>query len=521
MSGPATRLSNPLFQAQGPCFSKRKRWHRFALALTAAGCAPFGVLASPQNQVMPTVRPSTPAVLPPAKDHPAAAVAEHGGVVPPEPAPKPVPINLDTVLRLAESQNAQIAIARARLEEACADKSLADKGWLPTVYVGTAYYRHEGGIADEEGSLVHSSFGSIFAGVEITSRLDLKEFVFQKVNAERQVRQQRGEISRVTSETLLDASSTYVDILAARTGEAIARSMKKDLENLLERTQKLASTEPGARIEVNRVQAQLQATERIIVEMRQDSVRAAFKLAYVLGLDPSTTELIPVDDELIAFDLVDVSPPVSELVARALTSGPGVREMESLLALINETMQRSQGCGKYMPIFETRVDEGAFGTGPGDDMRWDNRLDLGLQVRWNLTNAFTAKEQRRILDAKSQQAHLAYQDLRGKLTAGVQESREAIIQGREQMKLGKEQIQSAREAHRLSDERLRNTLPGSSASEVLLSLQALSAAQGSYLNAIRGYDKAQLRLMVLVGAAMGPIPDCCKESRQFSLHHRK
>jgi outer membrane protein TolC len=146
-------------------------------------------------------------------------------------------------------------------------------------------------------------------------------------------------------------------------------------------------------------------------------------------------------------------------------------------------------------------------------MRWDNRFDLGLQVRWNLTNLFTAKDQLRILDAKSQQAHLAYQDLRGKLTAGVEESREAIVQGREQMKLGKEQIKSAREAYRLSDERLRNNLQGATASEVLLSLQSLSAAQGGYLNAIRQYDKAQLRLLVLVGAAFGPTPDCCNRSR--------
>jgi outer membrane protein TolC len=434
-------------------------------------------------------------------------------VVPPEPAPKPVPINLDTVLRLAESQNAQIALARARLEEACAEKSLADKGWLPTLYVGTAYYRHEGGIADFEGNLIHSSYGSLFAGVEINSRLDLKEFVFQKVNAQRQVLQQRGQISQVTSETLLDASSTYIDILAARTGEAIAASLKKDLESLLERTQKLASTEPGARIEVSRVQAQLQATERMVHEMREQAARVAFKLAYLLGLDAGSTQLIPVDDELIAFDLVDVSPPASELVSRALTTGPGVREMEGLLALINQSMEKSKGCGRFIPIFETRVDEGAFGTGPGDDMRWDNRLDLGLQVRWNLTNLFTAKEQRRVLDAKSQQAHLAYQDLRGKLTTGVQESREAIIQGREQMRLGKDQIKSSREAYRLSNERLQNNVQGSTASEVLLGLQAVSAAQAGYLNTVRQYDKAQLRLLVLVGAAFGPTPDCCNRSR--------
>ena len=46
------------------------------------------------------------------------------------------------------------------------------------------------------------------------------------------------------------------------------------------------------------------------------------------------------------------------------------------------------------------------------------------------------------------------------------------------------QITEARRAHKLSSERLKNNVPASSASEVLLSLQALSLAQSSYVNAL-------------------------------------
>src|SRR5262245_48666777 len=41
-----------------------------------------------------------------------------------------VPITLDTVLRLAEEQNRQIALARERVNEACAEKNLAGLSWL-------------------------------------------------------------------------------------------------------------------------------------------------------------------------------------------------------------------------------------------------------------------------------------------------------------------------------------------------------------------------------------------------------
>src|SRR5205085_5040776 len=125
----------------------------------------------------------------------------------------------------------------------------------------------------------------------------------------------------------------------------------------------------------------------------------------------------------------DASVPSSELVAQVLASGPGIREMEGLLALIQESTERSAGASKYLPIFEVRMAEGGFGAGAGDRMDWDNRWDLGLQARWNLSDFFTRCERQRALQAKVQQAHLAYQDLRGKLTLGVQDSHETIVAG--------------------------------------------------------------------------------------------
>src|SRR5205823_12712626 len=132
---------------------------------------------------------------------------------------------------------------------------------------------------------------------------------------------------------------------------------------------------------------------------------------------------------------------------------------------------------------------------------WDNRLDVGLQARWNLMELATARDRQRLVQAKTEQAHLAYQDLRGKLTAGVQESRDAVMSGKEQIRLTEEQIKEARLGHELSEKRIQNFVPGSSYGEVLLSLQSIVLSQGSYLSTVRDYDKAQLRLLILLGSA--------------------
>jgi outer membrane protein TolC len=424
-----------------------------------------------------------------------------------------VPITLDTVLRLAEGQNTQISLARARVDEANAQRDLASAGWLPNLYVGTAYYRHEGGITlDGTGTFTSSSFSTLFAGAELHSELDLKEYAYKKVNAERAVWQQRGELTKISSETLLDAANTYIDLLAARTGEAIALSIQQEVERLHQRAQKLVGPEPGSAVELHRVEAQLHAVKRTIVNFQEQAARASAKLVYLLGMAPCVT-LVPADERLVPLDLVDVSVPVCQLVDQVLVNGPGIQETEGMLALVQESMRKAQGPGKYIPILETRMAEGGFGSGPGDSQTWDNRWDFGITARWNLTSLCTRSERQRILQAKNAEAQLAYRDLREKLTASVEESREAILGEREQIHLSEQQTQEARTASQLSWQRLTLGVGGdtgrrATSSEVLQDLQGLAQSQASLLQALREYDKAEVRLMILLGWASSHAPAC-------------
>src|SRR5262249_2443787 len=131
------------------------------------------------------------------------------------PANRTLPITLDTVLRLAEHGNAKIEQSRVKVDASMSAAS-ASCSWLPTVYAGTAYYRHEGGIQNFDGTFIHSSTGALFPGLQINSEFDIREQTFKRVDAERKMWQDRAEGSQVTSETLLDAANTYFDLLTAR-----------------------------------------------------------------------------------------------------------------------------------------------------------------------------------------------------------------------------------------------------------------------------------------------------------------
>ena len=222
--------------------------------------------------------------------------------------------------------------------------------------------------------------------MELDAQVDLRDIAFQQVNAERKVWQQRGELSRITNETLLDAANTYIDLLTARTGEAVARELLKFQQEQLERAEGLLKAEKTAytRLGVEAIESSISGLRQTILRLHQQGDAASAKLAYLLGLGPCV-ELVPVDGRLVPFSLVDATPPTCDLVAQALTNGPGVRELEALLGVIQNAIDKAQGCGKYLPTFQARMDEGAFGAGPGDSMSWDNRWDLVVQARWNLT----------------------------------------------------------------------------------------------------------------------------------------
>ncbi|HEX5270716.1 MAG TPA: TolC family protein, partial [Gemmataceae bacterium] len=386
-----------------------------ALPLVALGCA----AESPALAQVPTTRAAAPEVVAPAP--PAAEV-------------KTLPIGLDTVLRLAEGQNGQIALAREKVREAYAGQDLAKSAWLPQINVGTAYYRHEGGIQNEDGTLTHSSFGGVLAGMEVVGKIDLHEAVFAQVDAERKVWQQKGELSRVTSETLLDAASTYIDLMTARTGEAIIRRTVHDEEEILEQARGLAKAEPGVQFLVEGFESESAVLRQNAAKLRRQGDAAATKLAYLLGLGPGV-ELVPVDGWLIPIELVDPNTPAQELIARATTNGPGVRELQGLLALITAAREKAKGCGKFLPTVEVGALEGLFGAGPGGRMDFDNRLDVVVQARWNLTGLFTAKDQQRVADSRVRQVELSYEDVRAKLAAGVEEARQASLGGREELAL--------------------------------------------------------------------------------------
>jgi outer membrane protein TolC len=112
----------------------------------------------------------------------------------------------------------------------------------------------------------------------------------------------------------------------------------------------------------------------------------------------------------------------------------------------------------------------------------------------------TSKQQQRAAVSRLSQAHLALDELRAKLSAGVQEAREAIRSNGEQIRSGQQSVEHAEKSYKFLNELLKSVpQKDRTLADVLRALLALKQAQQDYLMAINNYDKAQIRLLLLLG----------------------
>ena len=443
--------------------------------------------------------PARPRLLPPVAVDGAVAVT-NASDEPAEKKPRPIPISLDTVLRLAQDQNGQVRIARLRLDDAENDQQAVRKHWFPEISMGMTTARHDGGIQDFQGNLLQTHYSSTLAGIEFSGKYDWKEQLYRRVEAERRVWQQKGELSKLTSENLLEACSTYISLLAARDGIVVSLKTEDGLKKLLEQSQKLAKVDNGLQVEVSGIERELMAQTVLTVKLREAGKGAAAKLAYLVGLDPCC-EFLVADSRLAPIHLVNANQPVHKLVDQALTLGPGVRELEGLLRSVEAARDANYGLSHWLPTVELNLVEGGFGASPGaQSYNWANRFDVGVRLRYNFSEIAVSKQKRRQADSTIEQVHLSVQDLRAKLTLGVQEARDAIHSGIEQVALAEKHIQYAEKSHELSETRFEKRIKGASSTEVLVALRSLGAARLERLQAVRDLNRAQLRLFVLVGA---------------------
>jgi outer membrane protein TolC len=467
----------------------------------------LGVACSQIAPGIPVTAPSAdenfrPPLAPDSKFRLTAASSDHT-------VPQAMPISLDAVLGLSEQYNPQIIVAKTKVRAAFSEKELAAARWLPDVYIGVGYFQHDGGIQLQQGPIIDSNTNALGVGPNISFSYDPREYTYRQLIAMRKVWQENGDLSKITFEQTLDASTTYIDLLAAHTALSISMELQKSLESLHAEAKKAHEILKTAPIELEEQRIQQEINTQIQNQRKlQGRINAACaRLAYLLGLDLNTV-LLPVDTQMVAFHIVDISPPLEALVAQSLANGPGIRDLQGILSVIQTGLGQSRTISRFAPQVDVQVGEGLFGAGVLGGMGYDNRFDLAVQARWNLTELLHGQRKRQVAMDQMNQVAWTQQELRARLTMGVQESRTTILSSSSQFTLAEDQIRDAKTMLESVKVLKLKQAEGITYSQIMLAEQAVAKAQLNYVELLQEFDKAELRLMILLGpgAKCPPMP---------------
>jgi outer membrane protein TolC len=423
-------------------------------------------------------------------------------------------INLPTALQLAQANPLDIALAGQRLEAAVAQHERAKSLWLPTLYGGMDYARHDGRIQDIVGNVFGTSRHSLMFGTGAGAVFSLSEAFRAPLAARQLVRAREADVQATVNDAFLAVAEAYFGVQQARGEVAGAADAVARATDLLQRAEKLTPALAPA-LEASRARTELSRRKQALETAYERWHIASAELARLLRLQPGVL-VDPVEPPHLDIQLLDIRQPVDELIPVALTNRP---ELASRQAFVEATLQRLKQ-ERQRPLIPSvllrgnatnpggTLSGGAFGGGVNGDMKnFGSRHSFDLQIVWEFQNLLAgnkaAVKERR---AENQQAVLELFRTQDRIAAEVVQALAQAKAAAVRMKEAREGVQFAKETTEQSLEGLRQTRRAGDLvvlvvrpSEAVSAVQGLAQAFADYYTAIADHNRAQFRLYRALG----------------------
>lgn len=434
-----------------------------------------------------------------------------------KPHDQPLPINLPTALALAQARPIDIQLAGQRLEQALAQEQRARTLWLPTIYSGVAYNRHDGQLQDVAGNIFGTSKQSFMAGAGPAALFSFADAYYAPLAARQDVAARQASVQSAQNDSLLAVAEAYFSLQQARGEFAAAQDTVARAEEVARRAEKLAKGLISP-VEASRARAEL-SRRRLALSIARERWRvASAQLTRLLRLDP-LARVEPTEPPHVQVTLVSVEQSVDALIPLALTNRP---ELAAQQALVQATLTRMRQ-EKMRPLIPSllvrgtstpqgTLSGGVFGGGLNSDMsKFSARSDYDVQMVWELQNLgfgnFAKTRERR---AENQVALWELLQLQDRVAAEVVQAHAQAQEASGRIKDAEAGVKDALELTEKNIEGMNATRSVGAGvgetvllivrpQEVVAAVQALNQAYLDYYAAVADYDRAQFRLYRALG----------------------
>jgi outer membrane protein TolC len=446
-------------------------------------------------------------------------------VVVPAAADRPFPINLPTALQLANVRPIDVNVASERIRVATAQLQKARVLWLPTIMMGTDYFRHDGQIQAVAGDIFGTSKSSFMLGAGPYMVFAVSDAIFEPLAARQVLRAREAAFQAARNDTFLAVADAYFNVQQTRGELAGALDVVQQTEELLRRTEKLS---PGLvlPVELSRVRAELSRRRQTLTKLKARWQVTGAELNRLLRLSPNML-LEPLEPPHLRVTLVSADRPVDDLLTVALQNRPELARQQALVQASMEKVRQE----KYRPFVPSIWLRGAstnpagtlaggyFGGGlNGSISNFSARQDWDLQFLWQLENLGFGNQARiRRQQAERQIATLELYRTQDRVAAEV-------VQAQAEAQAAARRLEDAEREVKEAIDSLRKNFEGLSQArkvgnmvvllvrpqEAVAAVQALAQAYTDYFAVVSDFNRAQFRLY----RALGQPADLVLQDRQ-------
>jgi outer membrane protein TolC len=427
---------------------------------------------------------------------------------------RPLPITLATALQLASARPVDIAVARERVRVAAAQLDRARVLWLPTIYVGADYARHDGRLQDSPGNILDTSRQSLMLGAGPVAVFALADACFAPLAARQVVAARQAGVQAAANDSLLAVAEAYFTVQQARGELAGAEDAARRAAELVRRVEHLAEG-LAAPVEANRARTELARRRQAVQAARERWRTASADLTRLLRLDAAAL-VEPQEPPHLQVTLVPLDRTVDELIPIGLTYRP---ELAAQQALVRAALARlrQERLRPLVPSILLRGNAtnpagnlagGVFGGGLNDSMNnFGARGDFDVQVLWEFQNLgfgnhARVAEQRAehrlaVLESFRLQDQVAAEVARAHAQARSAAARLADAEAglKEAVATAKKSFEGLGETRRAGNLIVLLVRP----QEAVAAVQSLSLTYADYYGALADYNRAQFRLYRALG----------------------
>ena len=487
-----------------------------AVVAVVIGAGSPDVPRAPESRVASPLPPPLPEPGPRPPDEPQAATVAIGE--PLIPGQVIEPIDLGGALRLAGARDLDIALARERACQAVAELEQARVLWLPSLFVGPSWIRHDGQAQIVQGQVQSISKSSLFLGASaaagssaygpnpaggpapmsgLTTILRISDAIFEPMSARRVVAARKAGILSATNDALLGVSEAYFDLQQAAGALAIAREAAANAEALAQITASYARTGAGLEADHRRILTERERQRRNVEAAVGQLEVASAELVRRVRIDPRVV-VSPVEPPEAAIRLVGDDCSLDDLIATGLRNRPELAEAQETVQATLIRLRQAK-LRPLIPSLALQYAGGGFGGGVnGFFGNFGARSDAAVNLYWEVQNLGMADRAIAKSRAAQQRAALLEQmKLQDRVAAEVVRADKSLLASAREMREAGKSVPEALSSLTLNLTNIRRGagLPGATRPiEVLQPIQALAQARADYLDAVLAYNRAQFRL---------------------------